>query len=101
SVEDRALGRQDKLLGDAARSLGIQGERLRRYDGGCDASASCATGCRTGKKLGMNVTYIPQALHRSGRIYTQARVDRIESRFGRVTAVTASLRAHGTPRLRV
>lgn len=99
SVDDRALGRQDRLLAEAARSVGIHAERLRRYDGGCEASASCATGCRTGKKLGMNVTYVPQTLHRGGRIYTWARADRIESRFGRATAVSVTLQAPGRPRL--
>lgn len=101
SVDDRALGRQDRLLGEAARSVGIRAERLRRYDGGCDASASCATGCRTGKKLGMNVSYVPQSLHRGARIYTQARADRIESRFGRATAVRATVLGPRRRRLRL
>jgi choline dehydrogenase-like flavoprotein len=64
SVQDEALGNHNSVFAEAATTLGIRAERIRRYDSGCDASASCLTGCRSGKKLGMNVTHVPETLQR-------------------------------------
>ncbi len=100
-VEDAVLGVQNQLFAEAAMKLGIRAERIQRYDGGCDATASCITGCRTGKKLSMNVTYVPQSLHKGARMYTSAKALKVESEYGRVTAVRARLLAPGSPQLRV
>jgi choline dehydrogenase-like flavoprotein len=100
-VEDDVLGANNQLFAEAASKIGIAAQRIRRYDGGCAASASCLTGCRTGKKLGMNITYVPQALHRGARIYTSARVERVESRYGRAVAVRARLDGPRCPTLRI
>ena len=69
-VDDAVLGVQNQLFAEAAMKLGIRAERIQRYDSGCEASASCITGCRTGKKLSMNVTYVPQSLHKVARPYS-------------------------------
>ncbi|MBS1150215.1 MAG: Oxidoreductase, family [Myxococcaceae bacterium] len=100
-VDDAILGIQNQLFNEATIKLGIRGERIQRYDAGCDASASCLTGCRTGKKLSMNITYVPQSLHKGARMYTSAKALKVESEYGRATAVQARLLAPGGPRLRV
>jgi choline dehydrogenase-like flavoprotein len=98
---DKAMGNHNSLFEEAARARGIPAEAIRRYDAGCDASASCITGCRTGKKLSMNFSFVPQSLQRGGRIYTSAKVSHVESRFGRAVAVHARLSGEGAPKLRV
>lgn len=100
-VQDQALGNNNSIFAEAAATLGIRAERIRRYDGGCEASASCLTGCRSGKKLGMNVTYIPETLGLGGRLYSMCRVEKVESRYGRAVAVTARFKSPTAPRLRV
>jgi choline dehydrogenase-like flavoprotein len=100
-VEDDALSKNDSLFAEAALRLGIQAERIRRYDGGCQASASCLTGCRSAKKLSMNVTFIPKALHAGARIYTSTKARRIECRYGRARGVEATFSAPGSPSLLV
>src|SRR3989338_3219759 len=42
-VDDKALGNHNSLFGQAAEKLGISAQRIRRYDAGCDGSASCLT----------------------------------------------------------
>ncbi len=88
-VNDSALGKHSSLFAEAALKLGIRAERIQRYDGGCAASAGCLTGCRSGKKLSMNLTHIPMALHRGARIYTSSAALRVESLYGRARAVHA------------
>lgn len=79
-VDDGALGNHNGLFGEAADRIGIQSQRIRRYDSGCEASASCLTGCRSGKKMAMNVSFIPQALKRGAKIYTHSKVLKISTR---------------------
>lgn len=76
-VDDQALGHHNSLFGKAAEKLGFASQRIRRYDSGCEGSASCLTGCRSGKKMAMNITFIPQSLHRGAKIYTSSRVTKI------------------------
>jgi choline dehydrogenase-like flavoprotein len=100
-VDDAVLGVQNQLFAEAAMKMGIRSERIQRYDAGCEASASCITGCRTGKKLSMNITYVPQSLHKGARMYTSAKALKVESEYGRATAVRARLLAPGGPQLHV
>lgn len=88
--DDRCLGSQDRLFSEGAARLGIHAERTRRYDGGCEGSASCLTGCRHGRKLAMNLTFVPGSLKKGARIYTSTRALRVEARYGRVSRVLAT-----------
>jgi len=100
-VADKALGRNNSIFAEAALRLGIQAERIKRYDAGCKASASCLTGCRSGKKFSMNLTFIPQSLHRGARLYTSTRARKIKFRYGRANQVQAVFQAPGAPKLTV
>ncbi len=90
-VSNESVGANSSLLGDAAAALGMESHRIQRYDAGCEGSSACLTGCRGRKKLGMNITYIPRSLHAGARIYTSARVARVELRGGRAVGVHATL----------
>jgi choline dehydrogenase-like flavoprotein len=89
SVEDATLGESNRLFGEAAELVGIRSERIRRYENGCEGSGLCLTGCMRGKKLSMNITHVPEVLRAGGRIYTSARVERVEAERGRAAVVRA------------
>ncbi|MEI8257884.1 MAG: GMC family oxidoreductase N-terminal domain-containing protein, partial [Deltaproteobacteria bacterium] len=93
SVSDEALGGNNALFGEAARKLGFEAHRMKRYDTGCEGSAGCLTGCRTGRKQGMNITYVPRTLKAGGKIYSSTRVERVESRAGEAIEVVASMKS--------
>lgn len=86
-VDDAVLGGNAAAFARGAEILGLGAEPTRRYDGGCAGSASCLTGCPTGRKLSMNVTFVPRALHAGARLFTSTRVDRIVVEAGRATGV--------------
>jgi len=100
-VGDEIAGNDNRLFGEAAQALGIKAHRVQRYDGGCEASASCLTGCRTAKKLGMNVSFVPQSLHAGAKIYTSAKAMKILSSYGRATGVLARFGGRGRPTVTV
>lgn len=100
-VDDAVLGVQNALFAEAALKLGIRAQRIQRYDAGCEASSSCITGCRTGKKLSMNVTFVPQSLHQGARLYTSTKALKVESKYGRATSVRGQFLARGKPQLEV
>jgi len=94
-VDDASLGEANAWFGVAAKQLGFEAHKIQRYDGGCRGSAGCLTGCRHGRKLGMNLTYIPKSLHLGARIFTHSRVSYVEIRGERAVAVHAVMK---TPR---
>lgn len=89
-VAPGALGENNRLFIEEAKRHGFEAAPMRRYDKGCTGSGMCITGCPSGAKQGMSVTYVPWAL-RTGRarIYTSCRVERVELRGGRAVAVRA------------
>lgn len=89
TVGEEVLGRQGALFESAAFKLGIKSSRIKRYDGGCVASARCLTGCHHGRKLGMNITFVPLSLHQGARMYTSTRAISVKSWRGRAERVHA------------
>lgn len=88
-VDDRVLGGNNKMFLDQCAKMGIEASRMRRYDRDCKGSSLCITGCPTGAKQGMNVTYVPWALRHGARIFTSCRVEHVEIAGGRAVAVKA------------
>ncbi|MCA9584586.1 MAG: GMC family oxidoreductase [Myxococcales bacterium] len=89
-VADDALGENNAMFLAMANKRGISASRMRRYDRGCKGSGMCLSACPTAAKQGMSVTYVPWALARHGaRIFTSARVERVEIRGHRAVAVVA------------
>lgn len=89
SVAPEVLGEHNRLFVEQAERRGIEAAPMRRYDRGCKGSGTCMTGCKSGAKQGMSVTYVPWALARGARIFTSCRVERVELRAGRAVAVVA------------
>lgn len=98
-VDDKKAGNHNKIFGEAALKLGFRASRIQRYDAGCEATASCITGCRSAKKLSMNVSYVPRTLHAGGKIYASVRVMKITQDHGRATGVEGVFKAAGGPKL--
>ena len=100
SVADDVLGTSNALFLKTARARGIVSQPMRRYDKGCTGSGQCITGCPSGAKQGMNISYVPWALALGARIFTSCRAERVEVRGGRAVGVVASgaswKKGHGT-----
>lgn len=86
-VADPVAGNHNSLFGLATKKLGMNAHPIQRYDGGCVGSASCITGCRNGKKLGMSITYVPKTLKHGARLYTSTKALRVLSKWGRAVGV--------------
>jgi choline dehydrogenase-like flavoprotein len=89
-VAPEVLGENNRLFVEQARKQGISARPMFRYESGCKGSGLCLTGCPTGAKQGMSVSYVPWAL-RTGRvrIYTSCRVERVEIRGARAVSIAA------------
>lgn len=90
SVDDAVLGENNRLFVEQANRHGFAAAPMKRYEKGCKGSGLCLTACPNGAKQGMSITYVPWAL-RTGRarIFTSCRVDHVELRGGRASAVIA------------
>jgi choline dehydrogenase-like flavoprotein len=97
SVADHVLGGNSAVFALGAAKLGIESHVIQRYDRGCEGSANCGNGCRTARKQGMNVTFVPRALRAGARIFHSAEVARVETRGGRAVAVLAHANGPGGP----
>lgn len=77
-----------KLLLKGATKLGMKGDVFEHNRTDCVRSGYCILGCAYDRKQGMNVTYVPRALHHGAELYPNAEVTGFERDGGRVTAVT-------------
>jgi choline dehydrogenase-like flavoprotein len=85
--DPESIGRDQALLKAGADRLGwhiIPNLRNQVHCGGCNV---CTSGCPTGAKRSMLVTYLPRALSRGARLFANCRVERITRRGKRATGV--------------
>jgi choline dehydrogenase-like flavoprotein len=78
-----------RLFLQGAEKLGIETKPLRRNTRDCDGCGRCNFGCPHGRKLSVDVTYLPRALAAGARVYTDCKVKRITTRGGRASGVQA------------
>ena len=88
-VDPSVLGENNRLFVEQAKKHGFPAAPMRRYDRGCKGSGLCLTGCPSGAKQGMSLTYVPWALERGARIFTSCAAQRVEIVGGRAVAVIA------------
>jgi choline dehydrogenase-like flavoprotein len=76
---------------------------LRRNAVGCLGCGVCAFGCQKDAKLAMHVSYLPRAAAAGARIWSDARVETIDVRAGRVVGIEGRFRGRWGrhPRFRV
>lgn len=90
------LNRNNQLLWDGCKSLGIGVELLHRNVIGCAYTGYCGMGCPVGLKQSMRVTYIQDALNHHASLVSRCRVHRLDIRHGEVHGAEGqALDAHG------
>ena len=85
------LGPNGYAAHKGAVALGYSGGPLLRNIADCHGCGQCAFGCPTNAKQAMHVSYLPRAVRSGARIYSRARVDRIEMEGGIAKGVFVSL----------
>src|SRR5262249_30578834 len=83
------MGRNGRLLLDAAKSLGWQAAPIPRNAPGCEGCCQCAIGCPRNAKFGVHLNALPQACAAGARIISRARVERVLHWHGRARGVRA------------
>ncbi len=83
------MGRNGRLLLDAATTLGWRAAPIPRNAPGCGGCCQCAIGCPRNAKFGVHLNALPQACTAGARIISQARVERVLHRHGRARGVRA------------
>lgn len=86
-VDPAVAGPNNQLLALGAERLGIAGRVIRRAEVGCDGLGQCILGCPRGRRQGMEVSYIPQALQGGARLRADTRVLRVRIERGRAIGV--------------
>ena len=83
------MGRNGRLLLDAAKSLGWRAAPIPRNAPGCEGCCQCAIGCPRNAKFGVHLNALPQACAAGARIISRARVERVLHQHGRARGVRA------------
>jgi GMC oxidoreductase len=83
------MGRNGRLLLDAAHTLGWRAAPIPRNAPGCEGCCQCAVGCPRNAKFGVHLNALPQACAAGARIISQARVERVLHQSGRARGVRA------------
>lgn len=86
-VGPEIMGANGEVLDRGRRELGWRGGPIRRNAQGCHGSGVCAFGCPLDAKLGVHLTYLPQALAAGARVLAGSRADRLLVEGGRVAGV--------------
>ncbi|OMC48529.1 oxidoreductase [Mycobacterium sp. IS-2888] len=83
------MGRNGRLLLDAASSLGWRAAPIPRNAPGCEGCCQCAIGCPRNAKFGVHLNALPQACAAGARIISHARAERVLYHNGRARGVRA------------
>jgi choline dehydrogenase-like flavoprotein len=78
------------ILKRGCDKLGIPAAAINRNVNGCWNLGYCGMGCPTNAKQSMLVTTIPASLDRGMSLIHSTRVDRLATRYGRITSLVAS-----------
>ncbi len=84
-----APNENNDILRRGCDKLGIHAAAIRRNVKGCWNLGYCGMGCPTNAKQSMLVTTIPEALDRGMTLIHSARVEKLISRYGRITSLVA------------
>ena len=84
-----APNENNDILRRGCDKLGIPAAAIRRNVKGCWNLGYCGMGCPTNAKQSMLVTTIPDALDRGMTLIHSARVEKLTSRYGRMSSLVA------------
>jgi len=88
-VPPEVMGRNGRLLLDAAGELGWRSAPIPRNAPGCEGCCQCAIGCPNNAKFGVHLNALPQACAAGALIVSDARVQRVLHHHGRARGVRA------------
>lgn len=98
-VPESMRSESTRLFAEGARRTGIHIKSLRRNMPDCKGASVCNFGCPHNAKLSVDRTYLPRAMNKGVRIFSDCLVERVTSQNGRASGVEA--RATGGRRVRV
>lgn len=84
-----SLGRGDMLFRQAADKLGWLIHPNRRSQKDCTGEGTCVFGCPTDRKQSVLITYIPRALNKGARLYTDVKAIKVKMKNKIAQAVEA------------
>ena len=83
----QSLGKGDMLFRQAADKLGWLIHPNKRNQKDCTGEGICVFGCPTDRKQSVLVTYIPRALDKGARLYTDVKIKKVRTRNKVATGV--------------
>lgn len=86
-TEPAILGRNNALMAEGAKAMGLPGRAIHRNTRGCEGNARCLQGCPAGARQSMDVSYVPRAIADGARLHTGCRVERVILKRGRAVGV--------------
>ncbi len=89
TTREAVFGPTNTYLAAAARAIGVPGQPTDRYTHDCAGLGRCMEGCPLGRKLSMNVTFVPDAVAAGARLYSDCRVEQVEFEGARAVGVRA------------
>ncbi len=92
TVPREMRSRSTELFVQGAKSLGITMKSLRRNTKDCRGASRCTFGCPNGAKMSVDVSYLPGAMQKGARLYSDARVKKLDIAGGRVRGVKGVFR---------
>jgi len=75
---DDAHSPSNHVILNGAAALGWRARAVANNAAGCVRAGTCSLGCRYDAKQSVLITFLPRALDAGARLYTSARVDRVE-----------------------
>jgi choline dehydrogenase-like flavoprotein len=90
--------KQDLLLREGARKLGIEGRFLHRYEKGCRGSGRCLHGCPNDAKQSTTINYLTRAAADGASIFSNAEVKKVVIERGRAKGVIGKILGEGPER---
>lgn len=90
AVDENSGNLDSVMLHQGAKQLGWKSVTVPRAVRGCKSSNLCPTGCPTGAKQSMALTYLPRAVGHGALIYSGCKAVRIEHDRGRITGLLAT-----------
>ena len=90
-VDYEDTNRNNRLLYDGCKKLGLSVETTRRNVKGCWNLGYCGMGCPTNAKQSMLVTYLPDAVAAGATVLSRCRVDKLTATAGVVDSAECSV----------
>lgn len=95
-TEADVSGPNNMLLALGAEELGFEHRPISRNVDGCRGLGRCLQGCPEGRKMSMDLTYLPDACARGAVVFSSTRIDAVDVEQGRAVRVRGQTSAGGT-----